>query len=360
MRPHPEIIAGRQTALLVVVCLLFAGCRSTNSPPAITFSKVPIADSGGPDKTDAIEGRVTGARAGQQIVLFAKSEGLWWVQPFADRPFTAIHDGPRWKGLTHLGSEYAALLVEPGYNPPNTTELLPSPGAGVVTVAVIKGQGPQPASVPPKTIHFSGYDWTVRRAASFRGGGLNWFDPANAWTDESGALHLRIAKSQDKWTCAELTLSRSLGYGTYVFVVRDISKMEPSSVLTLFTWDDQGTEQSRRELDIEISRWGYRQNENAHYVVQPYYVPANVDRFVAPAGILTHSFKWEPGEATFSTYKGSGALTAAHLLNTHVFTSGVPPTGGDFVHINLYIFDKGEIPLKNETEVVIEKFEYLP
>jgi hypothetical protein len=360
MRPHPEIVAGRKTALLLLVCLLFIGCRSKNSPPSISFSKVPIADLGGPEKTDAIEGRVTGSRPGQQIVLFAKSEGLWWVQPYADRPFTAIHDGSRWKGLTHLGVEYAALLVEPGYNPPNTTELLPSPGAGVVTVAVIKGQGPQPASVAPKTIHFSGYDWTVRSAASFRGGGLNWFDPANAWTDERGALHLRIAKTQGKWTCAELTLTRSLGYGTYVFVVHDISKMEPSAVLTLFTWDDQGTEQSRRELDIEISRWGYRQNENAHYVVQPYYVPANVDRFVAPAGLLTHSFKWEPGEATFSTYKGSGPLTADHLLNRHVFTSGVPPTGGDFVHMNLYIFGKGEIPIENETEVVIEKFEYLP
>jgi hypothetical protein len=361
MRPHPEIIASCKTALLLIVCLLFTGCRSwsNNLAPGISFSKVPAADSGGPDKTDTIEGRVTGVRPGQQIVLFAKSDGLWWVQPFSDRPFTAIQNGSKWHALTHLGTEYAALLVDAGYTPPETTEVLPPLGAGVATVAVIKGQGPQPVPIPVKTIHFSGYDWTVRSAASFRGGGLNWFDPANVWTDARGALHLRIARGQNRWTCAEVTLARSLGYGTYVFVVRDISQLKPSAVLTLFTWDEQGTEQSRRELDIEISRWGYLHNENAHYVVQPYYVPANVDRFVAPAGVLTQSFHWEPGEATFSTYKGSSA-SADHLVNQHVFSSGVPPTGGDFVHLNLYIFGKGEIPLKDESEVVIEKFEYLP
>jgi hypothetical protein len=357
-----QIVARRKRVFLLFVCLLLAGCRIDNSPPAISFSKVPVADLGGPDKTDTIEGRVTGVKPGQQIVLYAKSDGLWWVQPFSDHPFTTIQNGSRWHASTHLGTEYAALLVNAGFTPPETAEILPSPSAGVVTVAVIKGQGPQPVPIPLRTIHFSGYDWTVRSAASFRGGSLNWFDPANAWTDERGALHLRIARSQNSqngWTCAEVRLTRSLGYGTYVFVVRDSSQLEPSAVLTLFTWDEQGTEQSRRELDIEISRWGYRQNENAHYVVQPYYVPANVDRFVAPAGVLTHSFRWKLGEATFSTYKGSGA-SAGHLVNQHVFSSGVPPAGRDSVHLNLYIFGKGEIPLKDETEVVIEKFEYLP
>jgi hypothetical protein len=81
------------------------------------------------------------------------------------------------------------------------------------------------------------------------------FIPANAWTDEKGALHLRIAKGQapGSWTCAEVRLTRSLGYGTYTFVVRDATHTELSAVLTLFAWDDLGTEQKRRELDVEIS-----------------------------------------------------------------------------------------------------------
>ena len=94
--------------------------------------------------------------------------------------------------------------------------------------------------------------------------------------------------------------------------------------------------------------------------MQPYYIPANVARFVAPAGVLTHSFNWQPGEVTFSTVVGSRNVPDAHLVSKHVFTSGVPAAGGDLVHMNLYVFGTGEIPLKHENEVVIEKFEYLP
>ncbi len=158
----------------------------------------------------------------------------------------------------------------------------------------------------------------------------------------------------------EVKLVRSLGYGTYSFVVRDISQLEPSAVLTLLTWDGMGGEQNRRELDVEISRWGFRENESAHYVVQPYFIPANMVRFRVPGGVLTHSFEWKPGRAAFSTVSRSGGVAGGRVINQHVFTSGVPSADGEAVRLNLYVFNKGEIPLKNETEVVIEKFEYLP
>jgi hypothetical protein len=273
-------------AFPLAVLLLLGGCDrwSGNSAPCIVFTKVPAADVGGPDKLGTIEGRAPGARPGQQIVLYAKSEELWWVQPVGDHPFTKIEDDSKWKSQIHLGPEYAALLVQPGYNPPETAETLPGRGGGIEAVAVINGPGPAPAPIPPKMIHFSGYDWIVRSAASNRAGTRNSFDPANAWTDERGALHLRITRGQGKWICAEIKLARTLGYGTYRFVVRDTSQLEPSAVLTLLTWDGLGTEQNRRELDVEISRWGYRENENAHYVVQPYFIPANIVRFRVPGG----------------------------------------------------------------------------
>lgn len=348
-------------SLLLLFCILLSGgCHSGrgSSQPAIEFTKVPIADIGGSDVLDNIEGRVTGARPGQQIVLYAKSEGLWWVQPINARPFTSIQADSQWKGSTHLGSEYAALLVEPGYTPSDTVESLPSVGAGVVTVAVTPGTGP--ATPPPvvKKLQFSGYEWNVRTAPSFRGGIRNIFDPENAWTDEKGALHLRIAKNQGNWTCAEVKLSRNLGYGTYVFTVRDTGHLEPAAVLSLFTWDELGTEQRRRELDVELSRWGKDRKEDAQYVVQPYYIPTNVFRFTMPAGLVTHSFHWEAGKVTFSS--SAGAAGRAHVVAEHVFTSGIPAAGGDFVHINLFVFGHGPIPLQNPTEVVIEKFEYLP
>ena len=346
---------------LLLFCFFFVSCgrQPVDSTPNVVFDRVPRADPGGPNNLDTLEGHVTGNRPGQQIVLYAWSEGLWWIQPYTEKPFTVIQGNSTWKNETHLGREYAALLINPGYRPPLATENLPAVGAGVVAAAVVKGQGPLPSLLPVKTLHFSGYDWTTRSAGSFRGGSHNSFDPANAWTDENGALHLRITKSGVDWICSEVKLTRNLGYGTYRFTVRDTSRLEPSVVLTLSTWDGIGTEENRHELDIEISRWGAR-TENAQYVVQPYYIPVNIARFSVPAGLLTHSIQWQPGRATFSTVAQSRDAGRPRVVNEHVFTAGVPSAEGQAVRINLYVFGKGSVPVKNGGEVVIDKFEYLP
>src|SRR5262249_26042485 len=147
----------------------------------------------------------------------------------------------------------------------------------------------------------------------------------------------------------------SLGYGTYRFTVRDTSQMEPEAVLTLSAWDGVGTEDNRRELDIELGRWGFQNNDNAQYVVQPYYIPLNIVRFKAPGGILMHSMRWEPGQATFRTVAGDGKAGKERIIQEHTFTAGVPSAGGENVRINLYAFLRGHVPLKNEAELVIEK-----
>jgi len=171
---------------------------------------------------------------------------------------------------------------------------LPVVGLGVVALAIVNHRGTPVVFPPPQTLNFSGYEWAVSSGSIYRAGSRNDFDPANVWTDASGALHLRISGSQGKWTAAEVKLTRSLGYGTYRFRVRDISHLEPSAVLTLVSWDGVGTEQNRRELDIELSRWGYVNNDNAHYVVQPYYVPANIVRFRIASGSFYAFFPLGP------------------------------------------------------------------
>jgi hypothetical protein len=320
---------------------------------------VPIADVGGPDITDTIAGRAVGVRTGQQIVLYAKSEGRWWIQPSTQKPFSEIRGDSTWDVKTHLGSDYAALLVNPGYEPPPSPEELPAQGGGVAAVAVIAGQGAQLS--PAKILHFSGYDWAVRTDPSRRGGWRNVFNSNNAWVDDTGALHLRIAKNQDHWSCAEVRMTRDLGYGTYAFVVRDISSLERSAVLTQFSWDGAGPEQNRRELAFEMSRWGSPyDNDNMGFVVQPYYIPTNIVRFRAPSGLLTNSFRWEPGRVTFTTYPGSHIAGGVAPVSQHVFTSGIPIPNGHATRMNLYIFEKGEVPLQRENEVVIEKFAYYP
>jgi hypothetical protein len=371
MMSRPHIFAHTSTLSVLVVYFVLTGCHSSsnNSAPTVAFSKVAAAYQESPYKsditerdykTDIIDGRATGARPGQRIVLYAKTDGRWGVCRQSGQPSTNIEADGRWKATVHLGIQYAALLVDPTYNPPEQTESLPIVGNGVVALAVVNGEGPAPVLPSPKILNFSGYEWTTSTGPIFHAGSRNFFDPANVWTDERGALHLRISGSPGKWTAAELKLTRGLGYGTYRFQVRDVSHLEPSALLTLITWDGVGTESNRRELDVELGRWGYLDNTNVHYVVQPYYVPANFVAFRAPPGAYTHSIRWEPGQVMFSTVAGSGKTGGGRVINQHVFTSGVPSPGGQSVRIALYVFHKGPIPLKNENEVIIDKFEYLP
>ncbi|HXT26878.1 MAG TPA: hypothetical protein VN749_18820 [Candidatus Eisenbacteria bacterium] len=367
-----HILASTATFSALLASFAFTGCHSSSktSAPMLAFSKVPAAYLESPYKTDitedrdyktgVIEGRATGTRPGQRIVLYANTDGRWGVCRQAGQPFTNIEADGRWKASVHLGIQYAALLVDPTYSPPEQTESLPIVGNGVVTLAVVNGEGPAPVLPSPKILNFSGYEWTTSTGPIFHAGRRNFFDPANVWTDERGTLHLRISGSPGKWTAAEVKLTRSLGYGTYRFQVRDVSHLEPSALLTLITWDGFGTESNRRGLHVELGRWGYLDNTNVNYVVQPYYVPANFVAFRASPGLYTHSFRWEPGKITFSTVAGSGKTTGGRVINQHVFTSGVPPPGGESVRIALYVFYQGHIPLRNENEVLIDKFEYLP
>jgi len=369
--PRLHLLARTATLPLLLASCVLIGCHSSSntSAPTLAFSKVAAASQENPYKTDmserdyktdSVEGRATGAQPGQRIVLYAMTDGRWGLCRQSDQAFANIEPDGRWKATVHLGIQYAALLVDPTFNPPEQTESLPNVGNGVVTRAVVDGEGAAPVVPEPKLLNFSGYEWKTSSGPIFHAGSRNAFDPANVWTDERGALHLRISGSPGKWNTAEVKLTRSLGYGTYRFQVRDMSQLEPSALLTLITWDGVGTESNRHELDVELGRWGYLSNTNVKYVVQPYYVPANSVAFQVPPGLITHSFRWEPGKVTFSTLAGPGSTTGGRVINEHVFTSGVPSPEGESVRIALYVFYQGHIPLEKENEVVIEKFEFLP
>lgn len=134
-------LSGKSALLLVICCMFLCGCGGgkLNSRPYIQFTSVPLADKGGPEKLDLIEGRVIGAGPDKQIVVFARTDA-WYVQPFANEPFTQIQTDSIWRTSTHLGIEYAALLVEPGYHPPASTAELPDVGGGVIAVTSTKGE----------------------------------------------------------------------------------------------------------------------------------------------------------------------------------------------------------------------------
>ncbi|WP_353063123.1 glycoside hydrolase family 16 protein [Tunturibacter psychrotolerans] len=348
----------RSSILLVFVSALLSACNSSRVPPKpnVQITLVPAANPGGPVQLEFIEGRASGVEPGQRIVLYARSD-IWWIQPFANQPFTEIQPDSTWRNSTHLGTDYAALLVEPGFHPATKLPTLPAEGNGVIAIATSKGKFVAP--IVPKVIHFSGYDWRVRNAASDRGGEPNSYDPSNVWIDKNGYLHLRMEEHDGVWTCAEVSLTRSLGYGSYIFVVQDIGHLGPSAALGLYTNDDFRTDDIRSELDIELSRWGIADNKNAQYVVQPFYIPENVSRFMAPAGVLTHMLRWESERASFKTVRGS-MVGPGSTISEHIFTSGIPIPAKETAHMGLYSYRHSKSSSQQPVEVVIEKFEFLP
>jgi len=136
-------MTARRLAALGAFVMLAAAARppSTGVGPAIEFRQVPSADEGGTVRLGTIEGWAAGARPGQRVVLYARS-GDWYVQPFANEPFTQIQADSTWKSSTHLGTEYAALLVDADYVPPARTPALSGIGGGVAAVAVTAGTPP--------------------------------------------------------------------------------------------------------------------------------------------------------------------------------------------------------------------------
>jgi hypothetical protein len=349
------------SAIVFLSAVALVACRSERSQetPSISFTKIPPAAQGGRERVDTISGRVSGARPGQQVVIYAHS-GQWWVQPWPDHPFISIKADSTWNTETHLGFEYAALLVEPDYHPLPTMDVAPTQGGSVALVTIVKGVG-TPQFAPTGSLKFSGYDWGVRMIASDRGGTNNLYDPENAWTDASGALHMQIKKKSGRWSCAEIFLNRSLGYGTYSVTVRDTSRLEPAAVFSMFTFEEWAGEQYYREMDVEVGRWGDAANKNnAQYVIQPFYIPGNLFAFAAPSGTLTYVLRWESGHATFKTFRGRSAGAGAQLVSEHEFTSGIPVPRKARPRLIFYVVASDGTPMQKPSEVVVEKFEYLP
>jgi hypothetical protein len=345
----------RRNALLSLAGLALTGARTSgDNRVSIEFTRIPQADDGGRAKNDIIEGRVNGAFGQCQIVLYARSGGMWWVQPLVSRPFTKIQKPGNWTAATHLGTDYAAVLVETGFHPPTTTAALPALGGPVVAVASVKGA----KSSPSPSIQFSGYEWRLRDAPSSRGGHSRPYDPRNISTDPTGAVHLRVVEIPNGWSCAEMSLTRSLGYGTYSFTVRDTSHLDPAAVFTMFTWDYAKQDEYFSEMDIEISHWGEPNIDNGQYVVQPYYVPSSTSRFSTPAGTLKHSFRWEPARISFKTTRLVGR--SERIVGEHSFASGVPAPAIESVRMNIYPIQRAGVRLSKTAEVVVERFEFLP
>jgi hypothetical protein len=262
-----------------------------------------------------------------------------------------------WRNEAQLGTDYAALLVDSSYRPAAVLDELPKRGAGVEAVTASRGPGKSSSFF----VNFSEFTWRVRWVQSDRGGTVNPYNPNNVYVDKNGALHLQIVKRDGAWTCSEVNLTRSLGYGTYSFTVEDVSAFEPAVVFGMFTWDFSTDQENHREFDINIGRWGDPGNKNAEYAVQPSFVPVNISRFAVPAGKLKHTMIWEPGRITMVTSRAGAHGTS--VVSRRVFTSEVPTPGSESVRITFFVYHapNEEFPdITHRAEVVVDHFEFLP
>ncbi|MFL6284976.1 MAG: hypothetical protein ACJ74Q_17675 [Pyrinomonadaceae bacterium] len=107
--------------------------------PSIEITLVPPRGAG-EERMERIAGSVSGVDAGKsKVVIFAHTD-VWYVQPYTADPDTQIGEGGHWENDTHLGRDYAALLVKSAYKPPGTTGKLPPVAGDVLAIAQVQAK----------------------------------------------------------------------------------------------------------------------------------------------------------------------------------------------------------------------------
>ena len=218
-----------------------------------------------------------------------------------------------------------------------------------------------------RTTSMGGYTWEVR--AGLGGPGPNAWDERNVWLDDTGNLHLKIALRDGRWSCAEVTMQKRLGFGTYQFQVSGpIDRLDPNVVLGLFNYPtgDVGPD-GTHEIDIEFAHWGDASNPIGNYTAWP--VDSSLRQVSHPFVFrltghqTTQRFRWHRTGVLFQSLRGyrddDGAEYARWKytppdFSRYVSTSAMP------VHLNLWLF-KGHPPAdQQEVEVTIHGFKFTP
>lgn len=220
-------------------------------------------------------------------------------------------------------------------------------------------------------IVFSGYTWEVKNSGSNKWGpGPNLWSNSNenVWVDRDGKLHLKITNKNGVWYSAEVVNTQTLGHGTYRFYVEGSpDQLDPNVVLGLFTYDGQSHDapaMHHREIDIEFIKWGDPKATNLSYTVQPYSKKQNmaVKNARLNGTYSTHSFNWTPRRVDFLSLHGHRETPSKRFIINEWSYQGndIPDSKNEKVDINLWLYE-GKPPVnKNEIEIVISKFEFVP
>lgn len=93
--------------------------------PVILIIEIP-SQGGGPDPRGVISGKIEGIKEpnAYRVVVYALTDH-WYVQPTRDDSLTIINNDGTWATQTHLGTSYAALLVDKSFVPPPQPSAIP-------------------------------------------------------------------------------------------------------------------------------------------------------------------------------------------------------------------------------------------
>lgn len=354
--------------VLWVFSLLFtlAATRLGATTPSITITNLPAFGT-----TNALGGFVTNADLTTNCVaVFIFVDGGWYSKPSCQSQLTPLRTNGTWSANVATSAsdttatEFAAFLVPTNYNLAcaDGTNALYIPTQAVATTYAVR--------VDPATrrFNFAGYGWWIKDSSgSTEGPGPNYFTSStnNIWVDAQGWLHLKITYTNSQWQCAEIISDRSFGYGQYRFSVNTpVSVLGSNVVLGLFTWSDDGA-YNDREIDIEQSRWNYDYGPTKveDFAIPPYNTGQQTNFALATTLTnSTHSFIWQSNLVSFQTLRDNYTPTpaASNVLAAWNCSIGIPPAGGEQVHLNLWLID-GTAPQSNlPVEMVLTNFAYVP
>lgn len=340
---------------------MFAGCQSNSTPPA-----PPAAAGGQPEVTlntpaagsTQLSGYAYNVDPTQTKVVIYVLTNEWYVQPFADAPFTNISTDGSWTSSTHPWQSIVVLLVDPAnYTPAATKITNPALDSGVIAWT------DYPAGAV--SVELSGRTWGIKTTGTVAG---DQFDPGpNFWSSdpsvvsvEADGLHLKINQINGMWQCSEVYLLESLGYGTYTVQVSSfLNQLDQNTVAApLFIYAGPG-----QELDNEYSGQGglIPCPYNAQFVVQPYTVPGNIVRYVQPSTAqFTSQMEWRADHVAFSAWNSwASAPSASDLIYQWTYSGAyIPPPGQERVHINLWLLN-GSAPASGiGDEMVVNSFTF--
>jgi len=294
-----------------------------------------------------------------KVVIYALTN-QWYVEPFANAPFTDIASDGSWTNTTFPWDVLVVLLVDPtNYAPAATSITNPALDPNVIAWTIYP---PGPISV-----NFSNYVWGIKMTGSKPG---YTFDPGpNHWSDDpsvisvtpDGRLHLKITQINGVWQCAEVHLLQSLGYGIYTIQVDShVDGLDQNTVAApLFIYVAPG-----QELDNEYSGLGglIPAPFTAQVVVQPFTVPGNIVRYIQPStGQFTTQIEWRADHVTFTTWNGwANPPAPSDIIEQWTYTGAyIPPVGSERVRINLWLLN-GAAPSGTGDTMVINSFSFQP